>query len=149
MTDKPVMPQVAKVGVGLLVLDFLISSRSILSLLSGADLGSLEPGSLRAVPLIVATLLYLFFGLLVYLVATGRRWALILSVSIFVAGLLLMSLVVSVGPGDSDVHRNIAMGMVFNLIPVAGYVMLFSKPSRAWFADCGRWRKLRQSPAGA
>lgn len=145
MDAKPEMPRVAKFGIGLLALEWIGSTFEIV--LGWQEFVAEFPELNHIVLAILFAGLVLFSGLLIYLIATGRRWALVVSiVLVFLAiALILAGLIVT--PTDelepAALAEQIWLGVRW-LLMLIGYGLLLTKPSRAWFAA---WRKKRQRSA--
>jgi hypothetical protein len=85
---------------------------------------------------VVGGLTLLFLAFLVGAIATGRRWALVLSVVLFVMGLPASLSFLKEG--------SLAGLLVFGGQTLAGgaaYVLLFTKASRQWFREAREFRR--------
>lgn len=144
MEAKPEMPRVAKFGIGLLALDWIGSTFQ--AVLGWQALVAEFPGSNHFVLAGVFAGLVLFSGLLIYLIATGRRWALVVSIVLVFLGIALIVVGLIVAPTDvlepATLAEQIWTGVHW-LLMLIGYGLLLTKPSRAWFAA---WRKRRKQP---
>ena len=87
---------------------------------------------------VVGGLTLLFLAFLVGAIATGRRWALVLSVILFVVGL----------PASLSFLKGQSLGglLLFGGQTLAGgtaYVLFCTKPSRQWFRAARELRRRR------
>jgi len=141
MEAKPEMPRVAIIGVALLALEWLLSSAgSILSWVFATE----GEESQSSAAIVGYFLVWALWGLLIYLIATGRRWALwvvisltLLAVALVVVGTFLLPAEYLEPVSVTD----LIWGGVLFLMMLGSFVLLLTKPSRAWFAA---WRKARE-----
>ena len=138
LPQAPVMPLPGKVALGLLVA--VLPVGLLRMLLEPAPVDPVLPSWFGPV---VGGLTFLVLALLVYAIATGRRWALILSVALFVIGLPA-----SLPFLQEQSPRALVVSGGQVLASAAAYVLLFTKTSREWFRAAREFRrsKVREQP---
>jgi len=132
------MPRAAKLALSLLVAVLVVGLVRML----------LEPAAVDpALPIwfgpVVGGLTFLFLAFLVGAMATGRRWALVLSVVLFIVGL----------PASLSLLKEHGLGglLVFGGQTLAGgaaYVLLCTKASRRWFRATREFRRRKSEKPG-
>lgn len=136
ISGKPAKPWEAKVAVRLLVLLLVVGlARTLFEPMP------VDPNVPAWFVLLLGSITFLWAALFVYLIATGRRWALILSVVMFFAGLLLSLPFLA--------EENVGMVVAFSIQSLAclvAYGLLFTKASRIWFSESRAYRKARKQP---
>jgi hypothetical protein len=88
----------------------------------------------------VVTVSFLVNALLIYAIETGRRWALIVSVALFVVGVPM-----SVRYLREASVSLLAVSVAQLLMAVAAYLLLFTSAARRWFRAV---RELKSQPPG-
>ena len=131
--QPPVMPRPAKLALSLLVAALVVGL--VRMLLEPAPVDPALPTWFAPV---VGGLTFLFLAFLVGAMATGRRWALFLSVVLFVVGL----------PASLSFLKESSLAglLVFGgqtLAAGAAYVLLFTKAARQWFGAAREARRLK------
>jgi len=135
LPQAPVMPLPGKVALGLLVA--VVLGGLVRMLLEPAPVDPTLPIWFGPV---VGGVTFLLLALLVYAIATGRRWALILSAALFVIGLPA-----SFPFLQEQSPRALVVSGGQALASVVAYVLLFTKRSRQWFRAA---REFRRSKSG-
>jgi hypothetical protein len=134
---RPVMPWPAKLALSLLVAVLVVGL--VRTLRQPAPVDPALPAWFGPV---VGSLTFLFAAFLVGAIATGRRWALVLSVVLFVVGL----------PASLSFLKEDSLAglLVFGGQTLAGgaaYGLLFTKASRRWFRAAREFRRLKSETA--
>lgn len=127
------MPRAAKVALSLLLAVLVVGLMRMLR-----EPAPVDPALPTWFGPVVGGLTLLFLAFLVGAIATGRRWALVLSVVLFVVGL---------PPSVSLLKEGSLAGLlVFGGQTLAGgaaYVLLFTKASRQWFRAAREFRRRK------
>lgn len=131
ITSKPEMPLRVEIAVILFVITLVI----------GLVRAWLQPAPVELdmpilfIPL-VAIISFILLAILVCLIATGRRWAVILSLLLFLLGLPSTVFVLGMQSVSEIVVSSIQL-----LFQVTAYTLLFTKESRRWFAESRAYRE--------
>jgi hypothetical protein len=129
---RPIVPRPAKLALGLLVAVLIVG---LVRMLVEAAPG--DPALPTWFTPVVGGLTFVFVAFLVGAIASGRRWALVLSVVLFVVGLPASLAVLK---ADSVAGLFLFGGQT--LAGGAAYALLLTKSSRQWFRAAREFRRL-------
>jgi hypothetical protein len=143
MEAKPEMPRVVLIGITLLALEWVLSAAGLIVSWVFATDGQESPSFATIVGNLVVWSLW---GALIYLIATGRQWALWVVISVTLLAVALLVVATFMLPAEELEPVSLAdliWGGVLLLMMFGGFALLLTKPSRAWFAA---WHKMRKRP---
>ena len=136
MPPRPIVPAPAKVALGLLVAVLLVGLVRML-----LEPAPVDPSLPTWFTPVVGSLTFVLLAFLLGAIASGRRWALVLSIVLFVAGLPASLALLK---GDSVALVLLVGGQT--LVAGTAYVLLLTRSSRQWLRAAREFRKLRARP---
>lgn len=141
MEAKPEMARVVLIGVTLLALEWVLSSAGMIVSWVFATDG--QESQLFAT-VVGSLVVWILWGVMIYLIATGRQWALWVVISLTLLVVTVLVVGVSLLPAEELALVSLAEliwgGVLFSMM-FGGFALLLTNPSRAWFAA---WRQARQ-----